>query len=548
MMNRNDNFDLSEAAVLEKADLFLKQGSLSEAIDVLVNWVAKSNLPASSEVNATLARIAYSQEGWQEAAELWRQVVDEESGHIESRLCRAHCLAELNEKESFAEALKELMSCLRNSGGLLTSTEADQFLELLYKRLFYHYTNSDAERVDQLLEICTPTGGYAGRAIASESSSPALSTAEIEKTLTDAWQAFCGATNATNELEEISLSELPKRRDKPPRVLLVFRTYFFHTASSRKHEFPMIFKSSGKSMGIEVSHFSSEVLSGPSVTTDALAYEGLQKLIRWIAGFEPDLIIFDDLGVEGGISSMFGQDRFKELMLQLKGKFRFKLAGIYPDPWASVVADALPYASEFADLIWNPCSRIGSHFSEFGTAKRFCLPVPFPYELYQDSADVKSGGAVFLGGVKGYNYLRAVWLSLMRQTRSPCRILVSSHIQNESHAGDTLESYASFMSRTEIMVNFSARTPNKKTVTGRVWESIASKTLLIEEDSEEIRSYFVPFVHYIPFLNIGELNAYLSFFLTHTEWRERICDQAFRWFRRHYSQEVVWSKLLSPHG
>ncbi|MBM2841982.1 MAG: hypothetical protein HW412_2510, partial [Bacteroidetes bacterium] len=89
-----------------------------------------------------------------------------------------------------------------------------------------------------------------------------------------------------------------------------------------------------------------------------------------------------------------------------------------------------------------------------------------------------------------------------------------------------------------------ARNPSTRIITGRVWESILAKALLLEEENDEIKNYFVPFVHFIPFRSVNQLETYIRYFETHEDARRRIVNEASAWFQRRFSKERVWHSLI----
>ena len=77
------------------------------------------------------------------------------------------------------------------------------------------------------------------------------------------------------------------------------------------------------------------------------------------------------------------------------------------------------------------------------------------------------------------------------------------------------------------------------------WEAISSGCLLLSEENEEIKNFFIPYLHYVPFKTRAELEQYLVFFSKNLEYLSRIVNAARQWYDTYYSREKAWAMIFN---
>ena len=77
-------------------------------------------------------------------------------------------------------------------------------------------------------------------------------------------------------------------------------------------------------------------------------------------------------------------------------------------------------------------------------------------------------------------------------------------------------------------------------MTGRIAESILSRSLLVYESGSQIGDYLVPYVHYIPVDNVHELVHFCRFLLNHEEIRAEMTSAAYEYWMENYSSKRFW--------
>jgi hypothetical protein len=174
-------------------------------------------------------------------------------------------------------------------------------------------------------------------------------------------------------------------------------------------------------------------------------------------------------------------------------------------------------------------------------SKLFCTACPVnPRNFYRQTE--RSFDVSFFGSYG--TYLRAFWLASV--ARLSKRLALHDNLRGHDRTSDcpTMAEYAAIMRGSLMVLNFSARSPGIKIMTGRVWQATSSGVVLLEEANEPVEYYFVPFVHYIPFENARQLAHMIEFFKKNGDWAERISHSAAEFCAQHYSAERIWSRVF----
>lgn len=540
-----------EITAVEIANYLAKTGHVIEGATILRDLIVNHPRAVSVKGVTALARIAYDGKNWADAATLWRLATKADSNNLEALLKLAHCLIEMDQRaeaENFAFRIRTL---LNNPSGNSDATINDPLLTGFYEQICIHYLGNAMSKVEDLLRLAAMPESYAAKVLSPgqvAGALPGLSDDAIANRLDQAlhaWEESDRTVPYTRAMQSRNPSSPNSGTTKGKRVLLVFRKYFLGSANSREHELAFFFQASARAVGFEMDFFPAEPFLNPSAVQPKQQYAELDKLANLVISTKPDLIVFDDLCNREATGGYLGREVYCNLLCALRSLHPFKLIAFYPDSWTPASLATIDYVRSFVDVVWHQNLDLVKSEKDPSKSKMFCAPIPYPENYFAVGKQGKDLGATFVGGLFDYNCPRGIWLALIRSRGIPCQIYLSNHTQTGSPAGATVAEYASFMSRIKMSVNFSARTAAKKIMTGRAWESIIARSLLLEEDNEEIKRYFVPFVHYVPFANIDELQAYVSFFERNAPARNAVAERGYDWFRQIFSKERIWSDLVS---
>ena len=110
------------------------------------------------------------------------------------------------------------------------------------------------------------------------------------------------------------------------------------------------------------------------------------------------------------------------------------------------------------------------------------------------------------------SYLRPFWLTEAR--RAVARLGLNGNLRGHQRSNEcpTMAEYGVIMRASRMVLNCSSRYGRVKMMTGRVWQAMHSGVVLLEEDNETTKHFFVPFVHYIPYENARQLRHMIAFF------------------------------------
>ena len=545
------NQAMLEITAFELAKYLVKTGHTDKASAILNDLIARDLRSVSPRCVRTFAQIAYDCRNWNDAAVLWRIAAGADPNNIEAWIKLAHCLLELDQiADAEVCASKGKLLCER---ALQSDAEVDldELLACIYQQICLHFLRNAWPKANDLLRLFGLPGSYLGRVTNGAGAAnvgESLRDQDIQRRLDMAltqWEANRCTVPYLQQQHGLPGSESIFAMRPAKRILLVLRKYFLSRSDSREHELAVFFQASARAVGLETLFFPADPFLNPAAITPEKQYSELDRLGRLILSAKPDLVIFDDLCNQQFGSEFIGPEVYRKVFCALKAMHPFKLVGLYADAWMPKSWTILDLTSSFLDVVWPLAACSAASWERFPGTRVFWAPIPYPDHHFAVQPSGKDINAAFVGGLFDYNSPRGVWLTLIKLRRIPCQLFLSTHTMSGSKAGATPEEYAAFMSRLRISVNFSARATAKKVMTGRAWESIIAKSLLLEEDNEEIKRFFVPFVHYIPFKNIDELQAYLSFFERNESARRAMAERAFDWFQRLYSKERIWSGLLA---
>ncbi|MBI2949589.1 MAG: glycosyltransferase [Verrucomicrobia bacterium] len=542
---------LLEITAYELASYLLKNGHVEKASGLLKDLIVKDPKAVTARCVRALAQIAYECKSWPDAEALWRVASGAEPSNAEAWVKLAHSLVELGrqaEAEGCAAKAKSLMASRPKDAA---SSAGDDWLAGIHEQICLSFLGNALPKAADLVRMFSLPGTYLGNVTPGQNGrdrGSSLQDADIHKRLQDALTRWEAGGRMVPYLQQrgAALANDPIPGALPARkVLLVLRRYFLGRADSRLHELGVFIETSAKATGLEATFFPADPFLNPTAIQPDQQYSELDRLGRTILSTKPDLVIFDDLCNQEPPAEYITPEVYKNVFRALKEHHPFKLVSLYPDSWMTKSWFTMEFASSFLDVLWPLNFFPPATGAEIPGVKIFWAPIPYPEALFQPRSSGKDIGAAFVGSLFDYNSPRGIWLTLLKSRGIPCQLFLSTHTTSGSRAGATPEEYAAFMSRLRISVNFSARATGRKIMTGRAWESIIARALLLEEDNEEIKRFFVPFVHYVPFTSMEELQAYLSFFERHENARRAIAERAYQWFLQLFSKERIWRDLIS---
>ena len=327
------------------------------------------------------------------------------------------------------------------------------------------------------------------------------------------------------------------------KVLFLFPKYIFSSKNHIRCEFDDIFLETAKAVGFDAEVFYTDTISHPDFR-DTTSPPKMDELCQRLIAFDPD-IVFLETNFIGGKTTINA-----EFVCEMKRRSHAKFVGFVGDAWNSYGRKVVRYWADVCDLVLHSCPSYDTHEpdvdEQYPLANILLMPLLVNRSSFHND-EPKDIDLVFSGTFS--TGLRALWLPFTirtaRKERLNARITVHERKKNEALNEDE---YWRDTRHAKIALNFSSRSYSGqpvKALTGRVWQVIASGALLLEEDDEDIKTFFVPFIHYVPFRTVGELSMFISFFAKNESYRRRIADSGEQWLSENYSNELIWSMIIS---
>lgn len=329
--------------------------------------------------------------------------------------------------------------------------------------------------------------------------------------------------------------------NQPPKILFLFPQYIYNSKNYIECEYKRLWFDTAIDAGFincQIFYTDNISYSYPSAGERENDMKSLKELIQV---FLPD-VIFSDINFQGNESGVNPQ--FFEYIRQT---FSLKVIGMIGDAWGDHGTNLMQYWSPSVDLLLYAAPPEDKHHVLVSKLPNiFLIPLAVnPNSYYNEipkEIDVYFSGSLSWG-------LRPFWLPFLRNTvrNHALKAVINSHNREASIAFNH-DTYEKYTRTSKVIVNFSSRNYNSnpvKALTGRAWQAIASGALLLEEDNEPIKHYFTPYVHYVPFKTVPDLEFLINFFVKNAEYRDLISQAGFRYCNEHYNSSKTWWRIIN---
>jgi len=108
--------------------------------------------------------------------------------------------------------------------------------------------------------------------------------------------------------------------------------------------------------------------------------------------------------------------------------------------------------------------------------------------------------------------------------------------------------YAELMRSSRINLNFPEGPEGNDQCKGRVWEILATKSLLLERANEATKSFLVPGEHYVEFKDENDLIDKINYYLDNPEERSYIAQNGYNIYKEKYNARVFWNTIMEKLG
>ncbi len=329
---------------------------------------------------------------------------------------------------------------------------------------------------------------------------------------------------------------------RPIKVLLILARYINAHPGFMESDIFHHFKNSPAQVGLSTHVFEADALlydmpARYPFKEEEIA-EARRKLDEALALFQPDVIVFE--------GNFFPTDRTvnPSWLHAARQRYGSKIVAIVADCY-DAAQDVYGAWAEASDrlVIFNRETTY-THTSGHRGKAFVAASVPFDETAFAVSDGDKNTDMVIVGH---NSRERGDLLAMLQAYEVPISPYLHSRLSDNA---PDLQEYGKLLRESRLTYNTGRihGTSSFSVLTGRCFESILSKTVLLEEVGSGITDYFLPFVHYVPYANCTQLVMFSQFLLKNDDYRRRIADQAYAWHRQRYTPRHFWGALLKSLG
>ncbi|OAN50774.1 glycosyltransferase family protein [Magnetospirillum moscoviense] len=252
----------------------------------------------------------------------------------------------------------------------------------------------------------------------------------------------------------------------------------------------------------------------------------------------PDILLCDSQTVPGLRFPTVPEIR------ELKARLGFKLVHVSRDSLRAV-DNQMQLWADVADhiLLFDPCAyvlRDPEHRDL--AAKAFAIPVPAVHPPFVPSGRPPQHQLLFVGSTFAPH--RSFLLAGLASADIGLELVIGE--KRRQLAPDD-GAYAGLLASSRAVLNVAAHAAGEsgRLVTGRVWETIASGSLLVEQLHEGTARFFQPWRHFIPWSEPADIIKRWRVLSRHEDVRARIAAEAHGWAQRHYGVDKVWRAIIA---
>ena len=319
-----------------------------------------------------------------------------------------------------------------------------------------------------------------------------------------------------------------------PRILLVCARHIHASPEYMESDFHYNYLHSAKSYGIDITVFDADEIITYNLAFErpaAIVQSKLAALRQMILEHHFDIVLF-----EGNFEPL-GQAIKPEFWHSLKALRKFFLIMFTSDCYA--LPDPIRVWGDVADLVLIGDTDNHNYASSRIKHKLLYLPMTMPFhEVPHVRTSTDEDFDVGYAGSRSRN--RELFLCAAILGGLKVHSVFHDRRANQMNS----ETYRQTMRLCKMTFNNGYIDYRKSIMTGRVFEAVIARSLLLQEDGGQIANFLVPFIHYIPVANIHQFVIFAQFFAKHEEYRLRITEAALQFHRSHYSAELFWRALV----
>jgi len=219
-----------------------------------------------------------------------------------------------------------------------------------------------------------------------------------------------------------------------------------------------------------------------------------EYLFECCAKFNPRTVV-----IYWGVSAPPFLNVTLETLVRLKSELGIQIVSIWNDTWEPWLKNLAETVGQFTDVVLITDSL--AHFGSSRLYDRIINLAPCPDRAVFNDRNIYRDIPISFNGSIGASPTRQSSTDFLRD--SGIEVFKSGGLLEDNLA---LSAYAEIFQRSKISLSFS-RSGDRLTLKGRCFEATLCGSMLMAEDCPEVRRYFEPYKHFVPFASDAELLA-----------------------------------------
>ena len=259
---------------------------------------------------------------------------------------------------------------------------------------------------------------------------------------------------------------------------------------------------------------------------------GDSGLVDLVMQTRPDLMILMSYGHRNS-----GHPNF-DVLRSIREKCRIPLVAMWPD---SVGAGAVKYFSHMTGAIDLNIPLDSGNLAEHcsNKSKFIRLWTPVDVRFFKPGDGPRDIPVSFVGSTEWFRSVREDYLGHLRKQG-----VAVYQAGGRGAKRISLKQYAEILGRSKISLNFSWGLPGTHALHGRVFETMFSGALLVENRNSETPQFFDPMSDYVVFDTKEDLVEKVRYYLEHEDERQRIALCGHQKALEQYNHNEFWAKVM----
>lgn len=292
-----------------------------------------------------------------------------------------------------------------------------------------------------------------------------------------------------------------------------------------------------RAAGTAMTHYADPAITGPDRPrlSDSARAARIGALVGHLRQTRPDVVILDCCW-----SPMRG-DLDPAALAAVKAETGLTLLCLFRDAQEPSISLIRHWATLADGLILpDPLSPVFEPANADLAAKALVIPIPAPFG--PEPPAHPRHNLLFIGGLGQFH--RPILVGALMGTGLDFTAIVGA--RRQAVAPD-LAAYGALLADSRAVLNIAVHHQDQRLITGRVWETIAAGSVLLEQSGSATPRFFQPYRHYLPWTDMADIVHSMRVLEACDDLRKAIIASARDWSARHYAPARVWAALMARH-